>query len=365
MKIAIVAVSAEDVYKSRREFMCGLLDLGHELLVLTPDSWDATKFFLCGAVQMRTIFMQRTGSNPLSDRKTYRDCKRIFREEKPDMVYAFSGAKAVIYGLMAKPKGCKGYCTINGLGSVFRSEGGLKNRLVRLVMEMLYTMALKKSDGVMFQNCDDLEVFVNKRLLSREKTSIINGSGVNLDKFALTPMPNKASFLFVGRLLFDKGIAEFIAAAKATKEKYPQAQFSVVGPLDSNPTAIKIEDMDECSNVVEYHGKRDDVDRFYRECSVFVLPSYHEGTPRTVLEAMATGRAIITTDAPGCRETVKDGDNGFLIPVGDSKTLEEKMLWCIEHGDEVKRMGQRSRTIAEEKYDVNKVNAQMRRIMGV
>ncbi len=364
MLIAIIAVSAADVYKSRRELIESLIEKGHSLLILTPDEWDADEHFSSDCVRTRTIFLQRTGSNPFADLKTTRDCKRVFGQERPDLIYAFSGAKAVIYSLMARPKGCRAYCTINGLGSIFRSADGLKTKIIRSVMKLLYHYSLKKADGVMFQNDDDRQAFISMRLVDADKTSLVNGSGVNLITYACAALPEHVNFLFVGRLLKDKGIREFLQAARNVKREHGDVSFSVVGPLDSNPMALSKDEIDAYTEV-DYYGMQQDVRPYYRECTVFVLPSYHEGTPRTTLEAMATGRPILTTDAPGCSGTVKEGYNGVKVPVGDVELLKQRMIWFIEHPDMVRMMGENSRKMAEEKYDVRKVNARMCEIMGV
>ena len=160
-------------------------------------------------------------------------------------------------------------------------------------------------------------------------------------------------FLLIARLLGDKGIREYVQAAKLVKQQYPEAQFDLVGGLDTNPTSISQAELDQwiAAGTINFLGRLSDVRPAIAECSVYVLPSYREGTPRTVLEAMAMGRAVITTDAPGCRETVLDGDNGFLVPVKDTDALAQAMLRFIEQPELIAQMGQRSRSIAEEKYD--------------
>lgn len=174
-------------------------------------------------------------------------------------------------------------------------------------------------------------------------------------------------FLLIARLLGDKGIREYVQAAKLVKQQYPEAQFDLVGGLDTNPTSISQAELDQwiAAGTINFLGRLSDVRPAIAACSVYVLPSYREGTPRTVLEAMAMGRAVITTDAPGCRETVVNGDNGFLVPVKDADALAQAMLRFIEQPGLIAQMGQRSRSIAEEKYDVHKVNAQMLEGMGL
>ena len=228
---------------------------------------------------------------------------------------------------------------------------------------------MSKAQTVFFQNPDDQKLFVQMGLLSSNYQSIVvNGSGVDLEHFYLTELPKGSPhFLLVARLLVDKGLREYVHAARKVRKKYPDTRFTIVGQVDENPNSIRQSELEEWieERVVDYAGYLIDVRPAIESCSVFVLPSYREGTPRSVLEAMAMGRAIITTDAPGCRETVVNGDNGFLVPVRDVEALAEAMLKFVENPELVALMGQRSRKIAEEKYDVHKVNAVMLREMDM
>jgi glycosyltransferase involved in cell wall biosynthesis len=195
---------------------------------------------------------------------------------------------------------------------------------------------------------------------------VVNGSGVDLDKFVVKPLPDYATegavrFLFIGRLLGDKGVREYAEAARLLQLTHQQVRCVLVGWIDSNPNAITQAELDGwvADGRIEFWGRLTDVRPAIAACSVFVLPSYREGTPRTVLEAMAMGRAIVTTDAPGCRETVIHGENGFLVPVQDSVALAEAMRRFIDEPFLHQTMGTRSRQLAEEMYDVHKVNAVM------
>jgi len=179
-----------------------------------------------------------------------------------------------------------------------------------------------------------------------------------LEDYTQTPLSNAPKFLLIARLLKDKGIYEYIEAAKLVKSRYPHACFSIVGPPDPSPSGIGLNQLKEYirQGIIEYHGRTDDVRPFISEANVYVLPSYREGTPRTVLEAMAMGRPIITTDVPGCRETVKSGYNGFLVPVKNATALSEAMVKFVQSPALISQMGAASRKFAEEKYDVHKVN---------
>lgn len=353
-------VLAEAFYKSRRELIIEFIKLGYEVILVAPEQENfLEKEFDGMPVRYYQIDLERTGLNPLNDIKVIKQLRKIIAKEKPMLTYAFGGAKAAIYTTIASSnENVPGnFCMINGLGSIFRGTG-LKNNLVKSIMMMLFKYSLSKSKGVLFQNKDDLNEFTKRKLVEDEKCIIVNGSGVNLKKYYYTNQSKKDIFLFVGRLIKDKGIYEFVNAAKIIKEKYPEVEFWIVGGYDTNPTAVKETEMSSWVNsgIVKYFGKQEDVLLFYQNCSVFVLPSYHEGTPRTCLEAMAVGRPTITTDAPGCRETVINGKTGFLVPIKDCDSIAEKMEYFICNPKDRMAMGENALAFVKEKYDVNKVN---------
>jgi glycosyltransferase involved in cell wall biosynthesis len=212
----------------------------------------------------------------------------------------------------------------------------------------------------MFQNPDDRNLFVASGLVpSTLPVTLINGSGVDLAAYSPCPLPDEPVFLLIARLLADKGLREYQRAARRLKARYPRARFLLAGDLDPNPLSISAEELAKwrADGAIEYLGRLEDVRPAYAAALVYVLPSYREGTPRTVLEAMAMGRPIVTTDAPGCRETVVDGVNGFLVPVRDDAALETALERFILDPSLADRMGRESLAIAREKYDVHKVNA--------
>jgi glycosyltransferase involved in cell wall biosynthesis len=215
---------------------------------------------------------------------------------------------------------------------------------------------------VFFQNPDDEALFRQLDLLP-----VDNPSCVDVADYLVVPLPENTSFLLIARLLGDKGVREYAKAAKKVRQAHPQVSFKLVGWIDDNPDAIGQHELDEWVNsgTLEFLGKLADVRLAIAGSNVYVLPSYREGTPRTVLEAMAMGRPVITTDAPGCRETVVDGDNGFLVPVKSVDELAAAMIRFIENPELVAKMGQRSRQVAEQKYDVHRVNEFMLAEMGV
>ncbi|WP_139070894.1 glycosyltransferase family 4 protein, partial [Vibrio breoganii] len=235
------------------------------------------------------------------------------------------------------------------------------------LVAFLYRLALKKSKAVIFQNRDNMEVFIKEGIVKAEKCRLVNGSGVDLEHFTKADLPERPSFLLIARLLGDKGIREYALAAKAVRDKYPHADFALVGPTDPSPDGIGMEELNKLveSCGIYYEGSTLDVRPFISKCSIFVLPSYHEGMPRTVLEAMAMGRPILTTNVPGCRETVVNGVNGWLVEKANVEQLTERMIWFIENQERWFDMGDKSRKIAHEKFDVHKVNTEIFKIMGL
>lgn len=308
-------------------------------------------------VVVHDLKMQRTGLNPFADFSLLIRLCRLMSRVNPDIWLGYT-AKPVIYGaigalLMRVPRR---FALITGLGYAFTAERrGVSVWLVR----RMYALALSRVTKVFFQNPDDQRVFRDLRVLRPATPSVVvSGSGVDLEEFQATPIPDgPATFLMIGRLLGDKGVREYAGAARRIRVRYPQARFLLAGWIDENPDAISSDELKawmEEGNV-EFLGKLDDVRAAIASSTVYVLPSYREGTPRTVLEAMAMGRPIITTDAPGCRQTV-DARNGFLVPVGSVEALVSALESFIANPGLARSMGRASRQRAELVFDVHKVN---------
>jgi glycosyltransferase involved in cell wall biosynthesis len=368
MKIAVLSSYTPSLYLLRLDMMRDFIKHGHSVIALGPEpeaKWRAK--FKKIDIDYRQFYVERNGINPLRDLKTYKELYQFMKKEKPDKVFAYQ-AKTVIYGsLAAKFNGIKEvYLLIAGLGSIFRGTG-FKNRIIRAIMKIEYWVAFKASKKVFFQNKDDKNEFVKNGLIKEEQVIIINGSGVNLSNFKPAPLPDEPVFLFVGRLIKDKGIIEYLEACRRVKKKYTNTRCLLVGSYDSNPSAMQPEELKPYidNDIIEYFGEQSDVRPFIAECSTFVLPSYHEGTPKSVLESMAMGRSIITTDAPGCRETVIDGENGYLVKVKDIEDLVNKMEYLILNPDINRELGEKSLKLAREKYDVNIVNQSIMKTMGL
>lgn len=379
MKFLIICSFLPSALNFRGKLLKEIHQQGYEIHIISPDltSFPAEHEKLLDlGYYVHEIPMQRTGTNPVADLKTLGTMYALLNKIKPDYVLSYT-IKPVIYGTLAAwlAKVPNRYALITGLGYAFQNvETQSKRSIFQKLVHGLYHQALLRSNKAFFQNPDDLKLFQDLKLLNAETpTVVVNGSGVNITDFNVLPLPVtadqkiKISFLLIARLLVDKGVREYVEAAKIIKHKYPHVEFNLVGWIDENPAAITQQELDEwiAKKTINYWGKLSDVRPAIAESSVYVLPSYREGTPRTVLEAMAMGRAIITTDAPGCRETVADGDNGFLVEVKSVESLVKAMEKLILQPELIAKMGSRSREIALHKYDVYQVNTHMMQEMGL
>lgn len=319
-------------------------------------------------VTCHDIAFQRTSINPVTDFFGLMRLFRLMRITRPDVVLGYT-IKPVVYGSIAAwlARVPHRFALITGLGYAFTGEAAGKRKFINGIVRSLYALALGRTERVFFQNPDDEALFRRLNLIPRDVPStVVNGSGIDLARFQCAPLPQgKVVFLLIARLLGDKGVREYVASARKIRKRYPQVVFRLVGDVDDNPDSVSAQEVEAWrrGGTIEYLGRLDDVRPAIESCSVYVLPSYREGTPRTVLEAMAMGRAVITTDAPGCRETVLDGENGYLVPVKSVDALVNAMSRMIEEPEQIVAMGARSRSIAEEKYDVHKVNTVMLREM--
>ena len=368
MKVVVLSSFTTSLFWFRIDMMRSFLDAGCEVLAVGdgPEAEWAERFRQLG-IRYRQIPVQRNGTNPLHDIKTLRALYTLLKEEKPDKIFSYQ-AKTVIYGgIAAAMLGIREvYPMIAGVGSVFLGNG-IRRKLIRAVLVAEYKLGLKNAPRVFFQNRDDLGVFTSHGIIPEQKAVMLNGSGVNVENFVPTTLPEQVSFLCISRLIRDKGVGEYLDAAREIHKRHPQVRCVLVGPFDTNPSAIRQSDLQPYleDGSVCYVGEQKDVYPFLRDCTAYVLPSYHEGTPKTVLEAMASGRPTITTDAPGCRETVADGVNGYLVPVKDVAAIVDAMERIIADPAKTAEMAKAARQIAEEKYDVRKVNGKIRETMGI
>lgn len=371
MRILVIAGFAESIVTFRGALLEALARAGCEVHVAAPGVESTAQLGSSHGLHeygLHDVPLARAGTNPFADAKSLFALYRLMRRLRPDIVLPYT-IKPVIYGTLAAwlARVPRRFALVTGLGYAFTGERqGLVNRVVRL----LYRAALARTGKVFFQNPDDERLFRDLGIVpARVASVVVNGSGVDVAAYAATPVqPGGPVFLLISRLLGDKGVREFAEAARRIRATAPDARFQLVGWIDENPDSITQAELDDwvSSGVVEFLGKLADVRPAIAGCTVYVLPSaYREGTPRTVLEAMAMGRPIITTDAPGCRETVIEGENGYLVPVRSVDALAVAMQRFVDDPSLAQRMGRRSRQIAEDRYDVHKVNAVMLHEMGI
>lgn len=369
MKIVVIAHETNVLLVFREQLLREFIKAGHEVTVYSPENDpDLVRRIQNLGIHFFQIPLDRTGLNPIKDLKLIVFLRKTLQQHKPDVVFNIA-MKPNIYGsLAARLAGIpKTFSLFTGLGYAFL-RSNLRDKIVNNLVCLLCRLALKKNNRVFFQNPDDLGLFVDSNLVAREQVVQVNGSGVDLDHFQQTPLPEKEIvFLMIARFLRFKGIIEYCTAARTLKKRYPNIIFRLISFYDAGPLALTQEQINEllADGIIEHFGKTKDVRPYISGASIYVLPSYREGTPRSVLEAMSMGRSIITTDAPGCRETVVHGENGFLVPVRSTVELTEAMERFIQNPNLIKTMGQRSREIAEEKFDVHKVNKKFLDAMGL
>lgn len=374
--IVFIGTIASSIYDFRADLIRSLLKQGHQIYAFTSqyNAEDINKIEQLGAIPV-TYTLNRGGLNPLADIvATYQLFKKI-KHINPDVVFSYF-SKPVIFGTLAA-KLAKVPCVIGmleGLGYTFTEQPeGLSHKIkfIRYIQVFLYKIALPMLDQIIFLNPDDPKDLLETYSIKVKKVVILGGIGLNLQEYPYQPVDDISlpiKFLFIGRLLKEKGIHEFVQAAKLVKKQYPKTQFTILGQIDTfNIGALQQSELDDliASNVVHYLGWVNNVKDWITNSHVFVLPSYREGVPRSTQEAMAIGRAIITTDVPGCRETVIQNRNGFIIPRWDSKALAENMIYFIENPKQIRFMGDESHKIALDKFDVEQVNQRLQNILGV
>jgi glycosyltransferase involved in cell wall biosynthesis len=366
-RIVVVGAYPQSLVNFRGDLLKALVAAGHDVTAMSAEAApDEIARLADIGVAFRSFPIFRNTISPVTDLQTWRALRAAFRLLKPDVVLAYTIKPVIWSGFALKGTSRpRFYALVTGLGFAFQGDGLVRRSLRQLVIR-LYRSALARASRIIFQNTDNRDAFVSRQIVAMEKCAIVNGSGVHLDRFDVSPLPETGVvFLTMGRLLGDKGFREFAEAAQRVKAAYPDAVFRLVGQEDPSPDGIRQSEIRAwvAAGWLEHIDWTSDVRPLLRECHVYVLASYHEGMPRTVLEAMAMGRPILTTDVPGCRDTVVAGENGYLIPERNAAALAERMIWFIEHRDQWARMGARSRALAEDRFDVHKVNGALLRIM--
>lgn len=374
MRILFLAGAPRSLINFRGPLIEALLARGHEVHTAAPfqdaDEGIRQRLRDIGAA-VHSVPLQRTGMSALSDLRTLSSLLGVIRRSAPDVVIAYT-IKPVVYGMIAASiAGVKRrFSIITGLGYLFSGDPKGKQRLTQNLAKFLYSRAFARTDKVFFQNPDDEELFRRLRLLPpRLPSVVVNGSGVDTSLFDVAPFSDEpTTFLLMARLIGAKGVRHYAEAAAEVRRTHPEARFLLLGGLDEGPDSISAEEIAgwEQAGTLKWLGRLDDVRPTMAAAHVFVLPSYYrEGVPRSVLEAMAMGRPVITTDAPGCRETVRHGENGFLVPARQTAPLADAMRRFLDDPSLIPLMGQAGRRLAEERFDVHAVNSVMLAEMGL
>lgn len=372
MRFALITSQAFSLSNFRGPLITALVAQGIQVLAFAPDYDEQSRASVRALGAMPIDYsLSRTGVNPLSDTFNTVRLAVLLNRLRPDVTLSYF-IKPVIFGTLAAwlagvPRRV---AMIEGLGYVFTPSGENQpflRKLLRSLVSWLYRFALARAHKVIFLNSDDIDEFVGAGLVQDSKVVKLGGIGVDLADWPLTkPVTRPVMFLLAARLLREKGIVEFAEAARLVKVRHSEVRFVLLGGLDPNPGGLGHPEVQAwvTERVLEWPGHVA-VKPWLAQTSVFVLPSYREGVPRSTQEAMAMGRAVITTNAPGCRETVDEGVNGFLVPVRDVPALVNAMLRFVETPALIETMGLESRRLAEDRFDVNKINERLLDILGV
>jgi len=374
MKILFISPDIFSFHNFRFDLVTKLIKLGNEVILISPikvsDSYRVEEIKKLG-LKIVAVELNKNNVNPLADIFYIINLTRYILKINPKIIFSYtikpviySGISLNIISFINKKRKIYSLCMITGLGFIYSKIFNLKALILKPLIYILYKISLIKTNTIIFQNKDDLEYFSNKKILNKKiKKVCIKGSGVDLEKFKLASLPNEHIFLMTSRLLIDKGVREYVYAAKLVKEIFPDTKFYLVGSLDSNPNSISQSELDGwiSSGLVNYLGFVTSIEKVLAKCRYFVLPSYYpEGLPRSILEAMAIGRPIITTNMPGCKETVIDKKNGFLVPPKNIEKLVEKMIYLINADENlIKEMGMNSRDLVKNNYEMNLINDQI------
>jgi glycosyltransferase involved in cell wall biosynthesis len=370
LRVALVCNTAWAIYTYRRGLLGALTDAGVQVTVIAPRdrTFDPLAAMGCRCIDLPVA---SKGTNPADDLRTLRALYRHYRALRPDVVFHYT-IKPNIYGSVAAWLArVPSVAVTTGLGYVF-----IQTSRAAQVAKLLYRFAFRFPREVWFLNQDDAAAFSEQQLLAHpERARLLHGEGVDLEEFAFTPLPERDTFSFVliGRLLWDKGVGEYVEAARALRARYPHARFQLLGPVGvDNPSAISREEVAawERDGVIEYLGETADVRPFIADADCVVLPSYREGVPRTLMEASAMGRPIVATDVPGCREVVENGVNGLLCEARSAVQLAQQLTQMLELGQgERQAMAERGRKKIEKEFDergvVQRYRELIRQLTGV
>ena len=345
-RILVLANNDVGLYRFRKDLLAALLRTGHEVYISLPNGDFVPELVQLGCCFIDTP-IERRGMNPLHDSKLFHQYRAMLKEVTPDLVLTYTIKPNIYGGLACRMAHIPYAVNITGLGSAIENGGWLKKFVLAL-----YKPALKGAKVVFFENAGNRDTLVATGVVPNGRDVVLNGAGVNLEDYPYQPYPQEGPvrFLFVGRVMHEKGVDELFAAAKRMKQEYGDSvEFHIVGSFEEAYKPV-IDELEK-AGVVKYHGYQSDMKPFYAMASCIVLPSYHEGMSNVLLEAAASGRPLITSDIPGCRETVENGVSGYLCPAKDADTLYDAMQRFVELSESWRaEMGRRGRERMEQKF---------------
>lgn len=346
MKILILANNDEGLYKFRKELIQKLLKKNNTVYTSLPDGKYVSKLSEMGCKFVDTE-IDRRGINPKTDLKLLFFYRKIIKRVKPELVITYTIKPNIYGGLICRMFRIPYAVNITGLGTAFQRSGCIKT-----LVTFLYKIALKKAKVVFFENTENKEIMLDMGIVKEEQTCVLNGAGVNLEEYTYCEYPSdeEIRFLFIGRVMKEKGVDELFEAAKRIKSEYKNVYFDIVGPMEDDYKG-KIDSLVQ-NGIIEYYGYQQDVKPFIAKCHCFVLPSWHEGMANTNLEAAAMGRPLITSRIHGCMEAVEDGVSGLLCEKENSENLYEVLKQFVQLSEEQKRaMGEAGRKRMERVFD--------------
>ena len=366
-RIAIVANSTWNIYNFRLNIIKKLIDKGNTVIVIAPlDEYISYKERFPSVKHISLKSLSRKNTNPLLDFKVFLELRTIYKRLKPDLVIHYTHKPNIYGGLAAKLTGLKSVAVVTGLGYAFIRKG-----FVNLLTRMLYKLSRSSHELIIFENDDDLNLFVDKGLANKKQVKMISGCGV--DTAIYLPNPNgvihdKLVFTFIGRLLYDKGISEFVKAASMVIKEFPETEFWVAGELDEgNPSMISKQELLDWidADQIKYLGFLKDIRPIISKSDCIVLPSYREGMSRVILEAMSMSKPVICTNVAGCRQAVEDGSNGILVEPRDELSLKEGIVKFINLNEEKREaMGRNGREKAIEQFNSEKISQELYEILS-
>lgn len=367
-KILMIASKTKAHINFRGDLTKEIINHGYDVSVIVPHDLYKKELESLGA-KVIVVPFDKNSTSILANIKTIKQLINVIKDEKPDKIFAYT-IKPIILGSIAahQAKVKEMYSMVTGLGHIY-SDNSLKVKIIRMICGIGYKVAFKFNKKVIFQNQDDIDEVIKRKYVKKDKCELVNGSGVNMERFKRTPLEKNNVFLMVSRVLKEKGVIEYFEAAKILKEKYKdKVKFMFVGEIDKTNYAVDTEKLKEYSKekIVDVIPETDNVAYYLNQCRFFVLPTYYrEGVPRVNLEALSMGRPIITTKMPGCKETVIDKKNGLFVDTKDINDLVKKMEWMINNPKKVEKMSDVSYQLCKEKFEISIINKRMLEILEI